>query len=97
MSTAIPGEEASSQTMCELSFDNSNEDEDGEADDSQDHLSAEEDYETANDRLPEPLPAAPAEELSTTAEPEPKCLLQLNVHPPRSASSQLPKLRLSHA
>jgi hypothetical protein len=34
MSTAIPGEEASIQTMRELSFDDGDEDDDGEADDS---------------------------------------------------------------
>ena len=68
MSTAIPGEEASSHTMCELSFDDSDEDDDGEADNSREYLSAEEGYETATDS-PETLPP-PAEELSTPAEPE---------------------------
>jgi hypothetical protein len=69
MSTGILGEETSSQTMRELNFDDSNEDDDGEADASREHLSAEEGYETANDDSPETLPP-PA------AEPESKPLLQ---------------------
>jgi hypothetical protein len=76
MSTAIPGKEASSQTMHELSFDDSDEDEDGEADDSREYLSAEEGYETENDDSPELFPPAPTEEPSRPAEPEPRPLLQ---------------------
>lgn len=53
MSTAMPGEDASVQTMQGLSFDDSDDDEDGEADDSREYLSAEEGYETANDETPD--------------------------------------------
>jgi hypothetical protein len=38
----IPGEDASSQTMRELSFDDGDEDDDGEADDNREYLGAEE-------------------------------------------------------